>query len=168
MLPLTSLPMKYKPCMTFKIKQTFFSAGIFLFSIVFCQAQSVPQAVSEAFKNNYPNAEVIEWEAFEATYTASFFNTREQYCTANFEADGDWLFSNTQIQESGLPSKVKKCWKKKYPEIRSVSAILKTERPGKKPRYQISFETNELLVNLIFNHRGKIKKKLEEPIASDN
>ncbi|MCB0663903.1 MAG: PepSY-like domain-containing protein [Saprospiraceae bacterium] len=165
---MTILQMKPQKRMISKYKHPLFIALLVFFVSSLGLAQDVPAAVSQSFKNNYPNAEVIEWEAYEGNYTASFFNTKEQYCTALFEADGDWISSNTQIAESGLPSKVKNCWQKKYPEIRSVSAILKTERPGKKPQYQISFETNELLVNLVFNHKGKIKKKLEEPIATDN
>jgi hypothetical protein len=148
-------------------KRTFLLPIAILFSLSIF-AQAVPDAVMQTFKSTYPNSEIIEWENIEGNYTASFFNSRKQYSVAIFSPAGKWIETNTQIEESGLPSKVVKCWKKEYPEIRSVTAILKTEVPKKKPKYQISFETPTLLVNLLFNHKGKVKKKFEEPIATDN
>jgi len=129
-------------------------------------AQKTPSAVLDAFAKKYPSSEVLEWEFFDGKYTSSFFE-KDNYVVSIFDIKGNWLQSTTQITEEMLPPKVNKCWKKKYKNVQFVTAILKVVKYDSKPQYHISFESSENLVNLVYNRRGRIKKKVEEPILLD-
>ena len=129
-------------------------------------AQKTPEPVLNSFAKKYPDSEAMEWEYFEGKHTASFFQN-DDYIVSIFDVAGNWLQSTTQISEEQLPKKVKKCWKKKYKDVQFVTAILKVLERDKKPMYHISFESAENLVNLVYNHRGRIKSKFEEPILMD-
>ena len=139
---------------------------LFLICTISLSAQKTPEAVLNAFAKKFPGSEVQEWEFFEGKHTASFFKG-DNYVVSTFDVAGNWLQSTTQFTEEQLPKKVKKCWKKKYKDIQFVTAILEVLEREKKPMYHLSFESEENLVNLVYNRRGRIKSKFSEPILMD-
>ena len=140
----------------------------FVFSTSISFAQSVPGQVLSNFKKQYPGTEVLEWEAINQKYKAAFFTQDNFYAEAVYSADGQWITTSRQIGENELPQKVLMRWKKTYPQVRSVSAIMLVQKPKKKETYHLSFETHESLVNLVFKKSGRLKEKIEEPISIDD
>ena len=144
----------------------FLLLSVFLFFSIGLFGQNIPQSVQNNFANKYPGLEVLEWEFFDGKYTASFFSN-DNYMVANFDNAGNWIQSTRQLKEEQLPKRVKKCWKKKYKDVQFVTAMLEVEKNNQKPRYHISFESSEDLVNLVYGKRGRIKDKASEPIQPD-
>ncbi len=128
--------------------------------------QSIPKNVEKNFAKKYPGTEVLEWEFFDQSYTASFFQG-DNYVVSIFDKNGNWQQSTRQLKEEQLPRKVKKCWKKKFKDVQFVSAMLEVDKMTEKPKYHISFESSQDLVNLVYNKRGRLKEKVKEPIVQD-
>lgn len=148
------------------IRYRFFSISIFLFFSFGLKSQTTPTAVTDNFSKKFPGSEVLEWEFFDKQYTASFFSG-DNYVVANFDQSGNWLGSTRQLEEQELPTKVQKCWKKKFKDVQFVTALLEVEKMNQKPQYHISFESSDRLVNLVYNRKGKIKNESSELIQPD-
>lgn len=141
---------------------------LWVFSYPLSFGQAVPEAVHSKFKQRYPQSEVLEWENVGQKFKVAFFTHDNFYAEAIFRKNGRWDRTSKQISEAELPKEVLAQWKKEYPRIRSVSSINLVEKPGKKVEYHLSFETQELLVNLVFKKSGRLKKKIQEPISIDD
>lgn len=129
-------------------------------------AQSIPAKITSNFAKKYPRTEVLEWEHFDGTYTASFF-MGDNYVVSLFDENGNWQQSTRQLKEEQLPRKVKKCWKKKFKDVQFVTAMLEVDKMAEQPKYHISFESSQDLVNLVYNQKGRLKEKVKEPIVQD-
>jgi len=130
------------------------------------EAQNIRAKVTDNFAKKYPGTEVLEWEYFDKSYTASFFQG-DNYIVSIFDENGNWQQSTRQLKEEQLPRKVKRCWKKKFKDVQFVSAMLEVDKMTEKPKYHISFESSQDLVNLVYNRRGRLKEKVKEPIVQD-
>lgn len=128
--------------------------------------QEVPGAVLQSFEKKYPQVELLEWESKGAKYRAAFLTASGNYAEADFKPDGKWIQTSIQIVENQLPAKAQTRWKQDFSEIRSVSSIVRLDKPSC-TQYLISFETTETLVNLVFSQKGRLTKKMTEPISLD-
>ncbi len=144
----------------------FILISLFLLVINVSFAQNIPESVEENFSKKYPDTEVLEWEFFDKSYTASFFQG-DNYVVSIFDKNGNWQQSTRQLKEEQLPRKVKKCWKKKFKDVQFVTAMLEVDKMAEKPKYHISFESSQDLVNLVYNSKGKLKQRVKEPIVQD-
>ncbi|HMR42211.1 MAG TPA: PepSY-like domain-containing protein [Saprospiraceae bacterium] len=151
-----------------KIKTVIIILIFFIYQNLSLPAQSVPETVLSNFNKQYAGSEVLEWEVIEQKCKVAFFTNDNFYAEAVYLRAGEWVSTSKQIGANELPEKVLKKWKKEYPNIRSVSAIMLVEKPQKKPMYHLSFETQSELVNLVFKKSGRLKEKITEPISTDD
>lgn len=142
-------------------------AAFFLtFSQEVATGQPPPVAVLNLHSSKYAGSETLDWENINGRYKAAFFLPSGNYAEAIYEPSGKWLHTAIQIVENQLPAKAQTCWKKKYPDIRSVSSLVQKDAPDG-TKYLVSFETATALVNLTFNEKGRLVKKMSEPISLD-
>ncbi len=67
--------------------------------------RNAPESVQAVFDRMYPGAFMVEWEVYRGRYTADFqFDGHEM--EANFEKNGQWLWSKTEILMSEVPEAV--------------------------------------------------------------
>ena len=82
-----------------------FALGAMLLSCtVSCEQEikKAPTAVENAFHEKYPGATMVEWEKQMGSYHAEFF-FNEHEMEAQFDKDGSWLCSKTEIILSEVP-----------------------------------------------------------------
>jgi len=87
-------------------------------------AQDVPSEVSKAFKTKFPTIKEVEWMEGEDGYDADFYVGNENKL-ASFDGKGNWLQTQTTLEEDKYPAVITKAVKAKYAgaEIESVQMI---------------------------------------------
>ena len=67
--------------------------------------KSAPSSVETAFQAKYPGASMVEWEKQLGNYLVEFFFGSHEM-EAQFDKEGNWLWSKTEISLSEVPEKV--------------------------------------------------------------
>lgn len=67
--------------------------------------KKAPASVENAFNEKYPGATMVEWGKQMGFYNAEFF-FNEHEMEAQFDKDGSWLWSKTEILLSEVPDSV--------------------------------------------------------------
>src|SRR6185436_9933151 len=79
------------------------------------KADKIPSAVSSAFKSKFPAATKTDWEMEDGNYEAEFKMNGEEM-SANFDKEGKWIETETEIKVSALPGLVSAALKKEFPD----------------------------------------------------
>lgn len=120
---------------------------------IHAQHIKVPVAVQKAFAQKFPGAEAVSWGKENATEYEAEFKWNNTSVSANFKTNGDWVETETVIPVTELPKAVTDAIAKKYP--RSVlNKAEKTEQPGGKLSYEVSFKTGDKKKSLELNPDG--------------
>ena len=106
-----------------------------------CQGLKVPDAVKNAFSAKYPGATNVKWGKENAKEFEAEFKINNNGVSANFGLDGTWVETESVIPESDLPAAVKTAVSSKYPGA-VITLAEKTEQPGNKILYEVSFKVN--------------------------
>ncbi|NJO24880.1 MAG: hypothetical protein HC867_02435 [Bacteroidia bacterium] len=114
------------------MKRIIFALLLFSFaslSQAHAQIRKIPAAVTDAFKEKYPDAEKVEWHdkltAFEARFEIDGI-----YHEARFNSKGEWQQTEKAIQDDDLPGDVHDGLKKsKYAEW-EIKSIYEIYLPG--------------------------------------
>ncbi len=110
-------------------------AFIIVSSIVFtgndiqAQIRKIPAAVTQAFKEKFPEADNIIWKDKLTGFEASFVMNKIKYQTT-FNTKGAWKQTETLVTEEDIPDEVQEGWERsKYKdwELQSVSLIETTD-----------------------------------------
>ncbi|MDX2048624.1 MAG: PepSY-like domain-containing protein [Chitinophagaceae bacterium] len=123
------------------------------------QIRKIPAAVTDAFKEKYPDAEKVEWHdkltAFEARFEIGGI-----YHEARFNSKGEWQQTEKAIQDDDLPGDVQDGLKKsKYAEW-EIKSIYEIYLPGDEKKYRLYAEKSDLKKkNLLFNSDGRLLKE---------
>lgn len=115
------------------------------------KSAEVPEAVKAKLSSLYPNAQEIEWEKEDAGFEAEF-EINEVETSANFDAAGNFLESETEIKTSELPKTVIEYMTGK--KIKEASKI--TDAAGK-----ITYEAESGKKDYIFDSEGKFIKTVD-------
>jgi len=125
-------------------------------SISYAQIRSIPSQVTESLKTKYPNSSNVTWNDRITSYLAIFEIDSKKY-EARFDSKGNWLATETSIDESLLPEEVKDgLQKSKYADwtIRNVYNI---ELPGNEWQYRILVSKSDLQKkNLLYGSNGRL------------
>jgi hypothetical protein len=108
---------------------------------IHAQSIKVPEAVQKAFAQKFPGATAVKWGMENATEYEAEFNWNKTSISANFKTNGDWVETETVIPVTELPKAVTDAVAKKYPGS-VLNKAEKTEQPGGKISYEISFKVN--------------------------
>ena len=106
-----------------------------------CQGLKVPDVVKNAFSAKYPNATNVKWGKENAKEYEAEFKLGNNSVSANFGLDGSWVETESVIPAADLPAAVTSAINTKYPGA-VITLAEKTEQPGNKILYEVSFKVN--------------------------
>ena len=99
-----------------------FVAAVLLAAPAFAQKETVPAVVKAEFAKKYPDAQRVKWEKEETNFEAEFRLENEEM-SAVFDAKGNQLETEKEIQVSQLPAAVQAYMKKEGKKIKEAAEI---------------------------------------------
>lgn len=99
----------------------------------------VPTAVKTAFQNKFPTAKKVKWELEKEGEYEAEFKLNGVETSANFQEDGTWIGTETEIKHKDLPQAVKG----KIAELFSgyeVEEVELCEKPDQPSIYEVELE----------------------------
>jgi hypothetical protein len=120
----------------------------------------VPAAFKDAIKAKYPKAEIVSAGKGDVDGTKVFeFKLKEgkKEWEVAFTPDAKFHSSEEPLTEAELPAKVKDAFRKKYGDVKLVSAEKETTGEGEKVKviFEIIFEKGKDKLEAQFNPEGK-------------
>jgi hypothetical protein len=138
----------------------FLSIGVAALS---CDAQKlkdteVPASVKEAFLKKFSDAKKVSWTKEGASdYEAEFIKNGTEY-SANFNAQGTWLETETEIKEARVPEVVRATISKEFPGYK-IEEVEMSETAENGTAYEFELEKKELNYEVLVSKDGRIIKK---------
>lgn len=126
----------------------------------------VPEAVENAFKAKFPNAEDVEWERENDNQWEVEFELNDIEYEATFSADGTWLETETEVEEENLPAAVKAALDAKYSDY-DLEEIEHVETPTGS-FYEMEIDADDEEFEISIDASGQIKVLNEEDERDDD
>jgi len=117
----------------------------------------VPAPVKQAFAKKFPGATDVKYEMEKKDYEINFKDKGVEM-SANFDATGKWLETETEIKVSDLPKEVSASVAKNFAGFK-ISEIAKTETPDKGLIYEMDLKKDKEGFEVQFSPKGDILKK---------
>lgn len=115
--------------------------------------KDVPESVKAAFQKHFPGATEIKWEKESPNYEVEFDRNKTEY-SALFDARGDLLETEAEIEISALPKAVADYVNTHYPGKKIKEASKITDAKG-----TVTYEAEVNKKDLIFDSNGKFIKE---------
>lgn len=112
----------------------------------------------KALSDKYPDARNVSWET-KGDYAVADFITGSQEAEAWFDAQGNWMMTETDIPYEALPAPVKTAFQQKYKGWK-VDDVDKLERSDAGTVYVIEAEQGETDVDLYYTAEGQLIKEV--------
>ena len=130
--------------------------GALLMAISFtaCSQSKVPEAVKTAFNKKFPAAKEVEWGMEGKTEWEAEFELNEKDMSANFDLQGNWKETETDLENSDIPSVVMQVLNTKFPGYKVKDAAY-TETPTFSA-YEMVIKKGESKKEVVINKTGKI------------
>jgi hypothetical protein len=122
------------------------------------QSIKVPSSVKTAFSKKFPNAMDVKWGKENAHEYEAEFKLNNNSISSNFKENGVWVETESVIPDADLPAAVRNAVIAKYPGA-SILLCEKTELPGNKLHYEVSFKVNQKKRSLELNADGTTVRK---------
>jgi hypothetical protein len=119
--------------------------------------EKVPAPVKQAFAKMFPAATDIRYEMEKKDYEISF-KDKGAAMSANFDATGKWLETETVLKESDLPKEVIASVAKNFAGFK-MSEIARTETPDKGLIYEMDLISDKAGYEVLFSSKGDVLKK---------
>ena len=124
------------------MKKIFFVTAL-LVSYILIQAQTkAPSVIKESFAKQFPDAVNIKWGKENAKEYEAEFILKGTKMSANYDLQGNWKETETEMQIKDLPEAVVKSINTKYPGT-TIYGASKTENPGGKIIYEADIKVND-------------------------
>ena len=120
-------------------------------------ADKVPVPVKEAFTKKFPAATDVKYEMEKKDYEINF-KDKGVAMSANFDATGKWIETETEIKESDLPKEVTVSVAKNFGGFK-VEEVAKTETPDKGLIYEMDLKKDKEGYEVQFSAKGDVLKK---------
>ncbi|MCO6492237.1 MAG: PepSY-like domain-containing protein [Phaeodactylibacter sp.] len=135
-------------------------AALAVFSSTLYAQDDVPPTVKEAFAARFAGAGFAEWEDPEDGVYEVDFELDGKDMMAKFDANGNWVETETEITETDLPEAVWQAITSQYAgyKIDKVETEATPERPL---AYKIKLEQDDKKVKVTFSADGEVLKKKE-------
>ena len=136
------------------------SASLFISLLGFSQnvtPDKVPAPVKQSFAKKFPAAIDIKYEMEKKDYEINF-KEKGVEMSANFDATGHWLETETVMKETGLPKEVASAVAKNFP-LFTISEIAKVETPGRGLIYEMDLKKGIESYEVQFSPKGDILNK---------
>jgi len=118
----------------------------------------VPAPVKQAFTKKFPAATDVKYEMEKKDYEITFRDKGVEM-SANFDATGKWLETETELKESGLPKEIAAAVGKNFPGFK-MAEIATVETPGKGLIYEMDLRKDKEGYEVRFSPKGEILKKV--------
>ena len=116
----------------------------------------VPAPVKQAFAKKFPTATDIKYEMEKKDYEINFKDKGVEM-SANFDATGKWLETETEMKESDLPKEVSASEVKNFTGFK-ISEVAKVETSNKELIYEIEIKKGKERNEIQFSPNGDILK----------
>ena len=116
----------------------------------------VPAPVKKAFAIKFPAATSIKYEMEKKDYEVTF-KDKGVGMSANFDATGKWLETETVIKESDLPKEVSASIARNFADFR-ISEITQVETPNKGLIFEIVLKTDIEGYEVRISPKGNVLK----------
>jgi hypothetical protein len=128
-----------------------------LFSVALFAQENVPAAVIQAFNQQYPNAESVEWDSEKDGYEADF-KIAGQEMEASFDLNGAWLETESDIDKDMLPDAVKRAVSTQF-FGQKIEDVEQLSTPQWNAAYKIKLEDGDDKVKVYFDMDGRLLKR---------
>ena len=121
-------------------------------------ADKVPAAVSSALKAKFPGASKIKWEMENEKEFEAAFTLNGNEASANFDKDGNWVETETEMEFAKTPAAVQKTVNNEFAgyKIKETSQI---ETPDKGTFYEVEIEKDKVLNAIKISADGEVMEK---------
>ena len=117
----------------------------------------VPAPVKQAFTKKFPSATDVKYEMEKKDYEINFKDKGVEM-SANFDATGKWLETETEIKVTDLPKEVSASVAKNFAGFK-ISEVAKTETPDKGLIYEMDLKKDKEGFEVQFSVKGDVLKK---------
>ena len=141
--------------------------AFFCFGLFACENEetsNAPEAVMSAFNQKFPNAENVEWEQKDDNIWEAEFDLDGDEVEAEFSGSGEWMETETEIENSELPELISNTVKENYPDhnIDEASYIFRPDFDG----YKVEIENGQEELAVLLTVEGEIVE-VEKEIDDD-
>lgn len=143
------------------MKRVFILAVLSIFTGItaFGQVRSIPSAVTESFKEKFPNAKMVTWKDNLVNFEADFTNDGFTY-EVKFDSKGAWLETAKKIEFQALNDDVKDGFQKSKYNDWDVRGVKEITSKDNETLYRILVRKNDVQKKyLFFNKKGQLKKE---------
>jgi hypothetical protein len=119
--------------------------------------QNVPEKVSKAFTQKFPNAKSVKWDKENETEWEAEFKLNSEEYSANFSTDGTWKETEHEIEISDVPTNVKQTIDNEFAGYKIEEAEISETAEG--TVYEFKLEKGETEMEVALSPDGKVVKK---------
>ncbi len=142
-------------------KKLILAAAAVLFAFgttVMAQVVKVPDNAKETFAKAYPKAKNVKWHNNVANYDADFKDGND-VCTAHFNVDGTWKFTEKHVNKSTIPAPAWDTYQKsKYRDWKLKTTRFIENNDGQKA-YRFECKKGVETMYLFIDKSGKVIKE---------
>ncbi len=130
-------------------------------SIGFAQKKA-PAEVQKAFTEKFPDAKSIKWEKENDKNWEAEFKLAEKEMSAEFDANGNWLQTETSVSISDLPAGVMDAIKSTFEGYTADEAEMVETADGE-VKYEVELKKGKEELEVLFSFDGSVlSRELEE------
>jgi len=118
----------------------------------------VPAPVKQAFAKKFPAATNVKYEMEKKDYEINFKDKGVEM-SANFDATGKWLETETGIKLTDIPNEVKASVIKNFAGYK-ISEVAKVEKPGMEMIYEMDLKKDKDEYEAQFSLKGEVLNKI--------
>lgn len=136
-------------------KNAWILAALFMaFSFTAFGQNSLPAAVKTAFSKKFPTVKNAKWAKEGKTQWEAEFKLNAKSMSANFDYQGNWKETETELSKSSLSKKLMETLSNKFPGY-AVKGVAFSETP-KQSVYEVVIEKGESKLEVSLDKNGKI------------
>ncbi len=121
-------------------------------------SDKVPASVKQSFTKMFPAATGVKYEMENKDYEINFMNKGVEM-SANFDATGKWLETETGIKPADLPKEVKDSIVKNFSGYK-ISEVAKVEKTGTGMIYEMDLMKDKEGYEVQFSVKGEVVSKV--------
>lgn len=128
----------------------------------------VPQAIQNAFNTQFPLAKQVKWEKESSDVFEAEFKDSGKKMSANFDVNGAWLETETEIKVADLPQMVKDAIAQSFVGFKIEEAET-VEKPETSLAYEVELENDQTdeEIEAVFDANGNLLSSESEDDEED-
>jgi hypothetical protein len=131
---------------------------ICLFALLPAFANQTPKPIVDAFQQKFANATNVTWDKLSETEFVASFDLQGKKMAANFNPQGQWLLTSTEVGLDGLPAIVRVVLQTRFLNWK-ISTAYKIEKADKTEYYRARVTKDETSKEVFVKTNGDIIKE---------